>query len=38
MKPLSVKLYSDKEAEIDRKLREQGMKDVMEDCSFVSVV
>jgi hypothetical protein len=38
MKPLSLKLYSDKEAEMNRKLREREIKDAMEDCGFVSVV
>jgi hypothetical protein len=38
MKPLSLKLYSDKEAEINRKLRERGIKDAMGDCGFGSVV
>jgi len=38
LKPLWFKLYSDKEAEINRKLRERGIKDAMGDCGFVSVV
>ncbi len=38
MKPLSFKLYSDKEAEIKRKLKERGIKDAMEGCGFVPVV
>jgi hypothetical protein len=38
MKPLSFKLYSDKEAEIKRKLRERGIKDGMKGCGFVPVV
>jgi hypothetical protein len=38
MKPLSLKLYSDKEAEIKRKLRERGIKDAAKGCGFVPVV
>jgi hypothetical protein len=37
MKPLSIKLGSDKEAEIKRKLRERRIKDAMEGCGFVPV-
>jgi hypothetical protein len=38
MKPLSFKLYSDEEAEIKRKLREQRMKDAIKGCGFVPMV
>ena len=38
IKPLSFKLYSDKEAEIKRKLRERGIKDAMKGCGFVPAV
>ncbi len=38
MKPLSFEPYSDKEAEINRELRERGIKDAMGDCGFVPVV
>ena len=37
MKPLLVKLYSDKEAEINRKLRGRGMKGEIEEGGLVSV-
>ncbi len=35
MKPLSFRLYSDKEAEIRRKLRERGIKDATTGRGFV---
>jgi hypothetical protein len=38
VKPLPFKLCSDKEAEINRKLRERGIKDAMKGCGFVPVV
>jgi hypothetical protein len=38
MKPLSFRLYSDKEAKIKRKLRERGMRDGVKGCGFFPVV
>jgi len=34
----TIKLCSDKEAGIKRKLKEQGIKGAMEDCGFVPEV
>jgi len=37
MKPLLVRLYPDKEAEINRKLRGRGIEGEMEEGGLVSV-